>query len=126
MFVVGDAYNLWNRSEVWETVGLFKPLWDLDPYIIDYAADVGAPLGSGSVLGNVNMYTYRTPDFMMSSVQDYNSNFVIYSEVMIILHKKMQSIFRGLHGWTATSLASDFRFVQEWNRFQSSGHRSKP
>ncbi|TRY69923.1 hypothetical protein TCAL_02356 [Tigriopus californicus] len=76
MFVVGDSYNLWNRSETWETVGLFKPLWDLDPYIIDYAAEVGAPLGSGSVLGNVNMYTYRTPDFMMSSVQDYNKGFM--------------------------------------------------
>ena len=32
---------------------------------------IGEPFGNGAVLGPANMYTYRTKDFMISSVQDY-------------------------------------------------------
>ena len=35
MFVTGDAYELWNRTEVWgETMNVFKPIWDESPEFV--------------------------------------------------------------------------------------------
>jgi len=34
-------------------------------------------LGGGSTLGSANVYTYRTPDFMLSSVQNYHRNIIL-------------------------------------------------
>ncbi len=37
---------------------------------------MGTPFGAGPVLGPINMYTHRTPDFMLSTVQDYHGGWM--------------------------------------------------
>ena len=74
MFVLGDTFDLWNRSDVWHIISPFKLIWDQPwgPVFVRTAAQYLAPFGAGTVLGPINMYTYRTPDFLISSAQDYN------------------------------------------------------
>ena len=39
MFITGDAYELWNRTEVWgKTINVFKPIWDESP---DFVISLG-------------------------------------------------------------------------------------
>ena len=72
-FVSGDEYNLWNRSETWEMLTPVKAIWDENPELIDQVGKTFYMFGGGPVLGYAKSYTYRTPDFFLSSVQDYNS-----------------------------------------------------
>ena len=47
-------------------------IWAEFPLLFDLIAQYAAPFGAGSVLGPANVFTYRTPDFLLSSAQDYN------------------------------------------------------
>lgn len=76
LFIVGDEYNLWNRSDTWMDIAVAKPLWDLSPDIIDIAGVIGAPLGHGAVLGPGNVQTFRSPDIFLSSFQDYKGGYM--------------------------------------------------
>ena len=76
MFILGDEFNLWNRSDTWEVVSIFKPIWDYDPALVHEIGTILAPLGFGPVLGPVHMYNYRTPDFYLSSGQDYHGGYM--------------------------------------------------
>jgi len=29
IFITGDAYDLWDRTEIWGQVSLAKPIWDI-------------------------------------------------------------------------------------------------
>ena len=44
--------------------------------------------GGGSTLGPANVYTYRTPDYMLSSTQNYKSKSSLY------LHNSKDFIFQ--------------------------------
>lgn len=78
LFVVGDAYNLWERSDLWITLSVFKPIWDLPngPLIVDAIGALAAPFGYGPILGGVHMLTHRTEQFMLSSTQDYHGGYM--------------------------------------------------
>ena len=104
---MGDKYDLWERQEVWENLRVFKPVWDTAPGLIgmkssERAASTnltmsilttgvlgqfGEPFGNGAVLGPANMYTYRTKDFMISSVQDYKGK-------ILSVHRCIDSVAR--------------------------------
>ena len=75
IFITGDAYNLWDRTEIWGQVKLAKPIWDISPGLVTTIGERTATLGGGSTLGSANVYTYRTPDFMLSSAQNYHRKF---------------------------------------------------
>ena len=51
---------LCSRSETWINFSPLKLLWDLDPSVVDFAGDVGAPFGHGPVLGPANVRTYAS------------------------------------------------------------------
>ena len=72
IFIVGDAYNLWDRHPIWKQIKIALPIYHTDPFIIDTIASAVAPFGRGPLLGRSNVYTYRTPEYMMSSVQNYH------------------------------------------------------
>lgn len=68
----GDRYGLWEAS----LLSGFKPLRDLlgDPPNIaggQVLASAIWPLASVGFLKEVNTYTYRTPDYVLSTAQDY-------------------------------------------------------
>lgn len=90
-FVLGDTFQLWNRSEVWNAVSPAKVIWDLDPFgptIVKKIAQFFNPMGGGPVLGPVNMYTYRTKDFLLSSAQDYHGEeLASYSHFLNLFHQ---------------------------------------
>lgn len=77
IFITGDAYDLWDRTEIWGQVKLAKPIWDISPGLVTTVGEATATLGGGSTLGSANVYTYRTPDFMLSSAQNYHPGWVI-------------------------------------------------
>ena len=54
-------------------VALAKPIWDISPALVTTVGEYTAALGGGSTLGSANVYTYRTPDFMLSSAQNFDS-----------------------------------------------------
>lgn len=72
IFIVGDSYHLWNRTEIWKQVSLAKPIWDLSPQLVHSVGQQTAPIGGGSTLGSADMYTFRSPHFMLSSVKNYH------------------------------------------------------
>ena len=72
MFIVGDAYNLWDVHPIWQQIKPALPLWRADPNIIDQVAKIGEPIGGGPVLGRSNVYSWRTESYMLSSVQNYH------------------------------------------------------
>ena len=71
IFIVGDAYDLWDRTEIWGQVKVAKPIWDLTPSLVSTVGENAQAIGGGTTLGPANVYTYRSPDFMLSSAQDY-------------------------------------------------------
>ena len=75
IFIVGDAYDLWDRTEIWGQVKLAKPIWDLTPSLVSLVGERASAIGGGSTLGIANVYTYRSPDFMLSSAQNYRGNY---------------------------------------------------
>lgn len=72
IFIVGDSYHLWNRTEIWKQIRLAKPIWDLSPQLVYSVGQQTAPIGGGSTLGSADMYTFRSPHFMLSSVKNYH------------------------------------------------------
>ena len=81
-----------------------KPLWDESP---DFVIQVGQQLpmfGGGSTLGPANVYTYRTPDYMLSSTQNYKSKSSLYlhnsSKDFIFQYRFF--IFSWMDCWTTT------------------------
>ena len=113
IFLVGDAYNLWNRTEggVWgstliagsyTTTKIFllweftknnkffkkipaKPIWDESPNFVIKLGQQLPMFGGGSTLGPANVYTYRTPDYMLSSTQNYKSKYFSLHKAFHIL-----------------------------------------
>ena len=65
MFIVGDEYDLWDRHPIWQQLKLALPIYHTDPFIVDEIAKAGAEFGLGTVLGRSNVYTYRTPKYML-------------------------------------------------------------
>ena len=65
MFIVGDTYNLWDRHPVWQPLKLALTIYHTDPFIVDEIARLGSEFGLGTVLGRSNVYTYRTPNYML-------------------------------------------------------------
>ena len=65
MFIVGDEYNLWDRHPIWQQLKLALPIYHTDPFIVDEIAKAGSEFGLGTVLGRSNVYTYRTPKYML-------------------------------------------------------------
>ena len=41
MFVIGNEYNLWDRSSTWQSLKPAKIIYDTDPYIVDYVGELG-------------------------------------------------------------------------------------
>ena len=41
MFIIGDAYDLWDRCEIWEQLTLARPIWILDPPLVDIIGEQG-------------------------------------------------------------------------------------
>ena len=77
IFLVGDAYKLWNRAEIWgEFLKPLQPLWNLAPEFVKRVGESLPMFGGGSTLGAANVYTYRTPNYMLSSTQNYRCNFL--------------------------------------------------
>ena len=76
LFVVGDAYELWNRTEIFGLVRVALPIWNAAPSLVTTVGGLTAPLGGGSTLGSANVYTYRSPDFMLSSAQNYHRKLI--------------------------------------------------
>ena len=76
MFYLGDTFDLWNNSDTWHDVDIFEPLWPDHVDLIRRVADFVEPLGGGPVLGDVNVYTYRSGDFLVSSAQDYHKGWM--------------------------------------------------
>jgi hypothetical protein len=72
IFLTGDSYDLWDRTEVWGQIKPAKILWDLSPDFVVQVGTLAAPFGGGSTLGSANIYTYRSADFMLSSAQNYH------------------------------------------------------
>lgn len=69
----GDRYNMWNMS-------LLAPFRDLRDFVFSFPDPIEAgknvaqslwPLASVGLLSEVNTYTYRTPDYILSTAQDY-------------------------------------------------------
>ena len=77
IFVTGDSYDLWDRTEIWGSLKPFKPIWDLSPQFVNTLGQSVPMFGGGSTLGPANVYTYRTSDFMLSSSQNYRSKFFL-------------------------------------------------
>lgn len=69
-FAMVEEYDLW-QNEFFAALTLFEPLWraGLMP-LLCWALD---EVTSGSILSQVNTYTYRTPDFMLACAQDQRS-----------------------------------------------------
>ena len=57
-----------------------KKIWDSNPDIVELIAKVGEPIGAGPTLGYARVFTFRTPDLLLSSAQDYKG------EPMMLLH----------------------------------------
>jgi len=76
IFIVGDGYDLWDRTTTWRDLKIAKPIWDIDPFLVDTVGEIGAPLGHGAVLGPANVKTFRSKGLMLSSAQDYKGGFM--------------------------------------------------
>jgi hypothetical protein len=68
----GDRYNLWNSS----VLRPFRTLRDLlgNPPDLEFGQNIAQELWAGASLGllrEANTYTWRTPGFMLSTVQDW-------------------------------------------------------
>ncbi len=68
----GDRWNLWNT----ELLRGFRSLRDIlgDPPNLEFGqffASLIAPLVNAGLLSEANTYTYRTPDYTLSTVQDH-------------------------------------------------------
>ena len=68
----GDRYNLWNTS----VLEPFRPLRELlgQPPNIDFGVGLARQIWPAAALGllkEVNTYTYRTSDYILSTAQDY-------------------------------------------------------
>ena len=72
LFLVGDAYNLWDVHPIWQDLKPALVIWRTDPNIIDQVAAVAEPIGGGPVLGRSNVYSWRTESYMMSSIKNYH------------------------------------------------------
>ena len=53
----------------------FKTLWDENPGLIDEIGKTFYMFGGGPVLGYARMYSFRSEDFYLSSVQNYNREY---------------------------------------------------
>jgi len=51
IFITGDAYDLWDRTEIWGQVKLAKPIWDISPNLVTTIGERTAAFGGGSTLG---------------------------------------------------------------------------
>jgi hypothetical protein len=74
----GDVYNLWNTSLLSDFQALRSLLGPLDQPVPVANIGIGqtlalqlAPLATVGLLKEANTYTYRTPDYLLSTVQDY-------------------------------------------------------
>lgn len=76
IFILGDTYRLWNTSDTWQDVSVFLGVWNRNPDLVRKVARAFEPLGGGPVLGPINMYTYRTEHFLLSSVQNYHGGWM--------------------------------------------------
>merc|ERR1712241_665752 len=76
IFIVGDGYDLWDRTEVWGQIKIAKPIWDITPELVGPVGEIGAPLGHGAVLGPANIRTFRSKGIMLSSAQDYKGGYM--------------------------------------------------
>ena len=50
MFIVGDAYQLWERHPIWQQLRPAWSLWQTDPFIVDTVADIVRDLGRFQLL----------------------------------------------------------------------------
>ena len=50
MFIVGDAYQLWERHPIWQQLRPAWSLWQTDPFIVDTVADIVRDLGRYQLL----------------------------------------------------------------------------
>lgn len=64
-----DAYNLWDNPQL-ATLQLFRPYTD-DPITAMFVAASVAPVANLFLLNEVDTYTWRSPDVMLSSALDY-------------------------------------------------------
>jgi len=73
MFIVGDAYDMWDHS-IWTPLQPFKSIAYTG--IIPQLSSGLYPLTKGSTLGEMKTYSYKTPDAHLSSVRDYNKGLI--------------------------------------------------
>ena len=45
MFILGDAYQLWERHPIWQQLRPALPLWETDPFIVDTLASIVRDIG---------------------------------------------------------------------------------
>ena len=76
IFILGDTFDLWNSSDTWIAVSIFEDLWHNSPNFVHEVGQALEPLGGGPVLGPINMYTFRSKDLLVSSVQDYHGGWM--------------------------------------------------
>jgi hypothetical protein len=69
MFIVGDAYSMWNHP-VWAPLRQFRPFAGTG--VIAQVTNSLYPITKGSALGEMNTYSYKTPDVHLSSMRNYN------------------------------------------------------
>ena len=41
IFIVGDGYDLWDRTEVWGQIKIAKPIWDITPELVGPVGEIG-------------------------------------------------------------------------------------
>ena len=89
-----DDYNLWDT----QLFSRFRPLRPLtaDIVVAQQAAASLGPLINFGLLEEVNTYTYRTPDYLLSSAQDYRPG----------------GLNGQIHSWQATFGADAILFTQ--------------
>ena len=106
IFITGDSYDLWDRTEIWGSLKPFKPIWDLSPQFVNTLGQSVPMFGGGSTLGPANVYTFRTSDFMLSSTQNYRSKFSL-DGIFRVQSKENIISLRGLGNWSTNGLASN-------------------
>ena len=62
-----------------------KPIWDESPNFVIKLGQQLPMFGGGSTLGPANVYTYRTPDYMLSSTQNYKSKYFYLHKAFHVL-----------------------------------------
>ena len=93
LFVTGDAYDLWNRSDIYSQILLpAKPLWEQSPEFVYSVGKTFHMFGGGTSLGPANVYTYRTQNAMLSSTQNYHRKSQMHGQCQQINHIKPVSI----------------------------------